>query len=174
MATTNKILYPSTSTVALTLSLGALADDNTNGIAGRASTAVDNTTNQDLDHILSGYIKAGTTPTAGRTIEVWVYAPIVIASGTPTYPDSITGSDAAKTFTSRNILVGGLALAAVLTVDATTGNVYPIKPVSIASLFGGVLPPFWGVWVLNRTAVALDATNGNHVLNYERIQSQGV
>ncbi|WP_342617226.1 hypothetical protein [Rhodoferax sp. GW822-FHT02A01] len=174
MATTNKIFYPSTSTVALTISLASLADDNTNGIAGRTSTAVDNTTNLDQDALLSGYIKTGTSPTAGRTIEIWLYAPVSIASGTPTYPDSVTGTDAAKTFTSRNILQYGLRLAATLVVDATTGNVYPIAPISVASFYGYVLPPFWGAFVLNRTAVALDSTGGNHALTYERIQSQGV
>jgi len=169
-----KIKYPSTSTSAITISLASLADDNTNGIAGRASTAVDNTTNLDLDHLLSGYIKTGTTPTVSRTIELWLYAPVSIASGTPTYPDSITGTDAAKTMTSRNVLQSGLVWCKTITVDATTGNVYPIGQISVAAAFGGVLPPFWGVWVLNRTAVALDSTGGNHVLTYERVQQQTV
>jgi hypothetical protein len=76
---TIKTLYPATSSVALALSLASLADDNTNGIAGRASTAVDNTTNVDLDHLVSGFVKLGTSPTAGRVIEVWAYAPLSIA-----------------------------------------------------------------------------------------------
>ena len=169
-----KVKYPSTSTQAVTISLASLADDNTNGVAGRASTAVDNTTNLDLDHLLSGVIRTGTTPTLSRTIEIWLYAPISIASGTPTYPDSISGTDAAKTMTSRNVLQGGLTFGAVLTVDATTGRDYPIKPFSVAAAFGGILPPFWGVWVLNRTAVALDSTGGNHVISYQRVQQQTV
>lgn len=174
MASTFKMVYPAINTIALSLNLASLADDNTNGIAGRSSGVVDNTTNLDLDHILSGFIKAGTSPTAGRTIEVWVWGAIQIVSGTPSYPDGITGSDANKTFTSRNILLSGLAPVRSITVDATTGNVYPIKPTSIASCFDGVLPPYWGIFILNRTGVALDATAGNHVLCYERVQQQSV
>jgi hypothetical protein len=169
-----KTKYPSTSTVALTISLASLASDTTNFTAGRESTAVDNTTNLDLDHLLSGVIRAGTTPTAGNRIEVWVYAPRSIASNVPTYPDVFDGTDSAETVTSRNVLFSALRLAHTIIVDATTDRDYFIPPISIASLFGGVLPQFWGVFVVNATGQALNATGGNHILHYNRIQSQTV
>lgn len=174
MATDFKMKYPSSSSTALTIDLSSLADDNTNGIAGRESTAVDNTTNLDLDHIVSGFITAGTSPTASRTIEIWIYAPVSTSAGTPTYPDVFDGTDSAETATSRNVLMGALKLAATLTVDSTSNRVYPVAPFSIAALFGGALPKFWGLFVINRTGVALHATGGNHVLHYERVQQQGV
>src|SRR5437870_5532261 len=102
MAADIKSKYPSTSTTALTLTLASLASD-TNLLAGRASTAIDNTTNVDLDHLLSGAIRTGTTPTVSTTIEVWVYSYLSIASGTPAYADGITGTDANKTITSTNV-----------------------------------------------------------------------
>lgn len=171
MATAVKIAYPATSTVALTLTDASLASD-TNLLAGRASTAVDNTTNLDLDHLLSGPIRTGTSPTVSTTIEVWVYAHSSIAAGVPTYVDSITGIDAAKTMTSLNVKNAALRLAALLTVDATTGRDYFIAPVSVASLFGGQLPPFWGVFLVHNTGVALNATQV--ALQYERVQAQTV
>lgn len=168
-----KIKYPSASTVAITcdLGVGPLASD-TNLLAGRASTAVDNTTNQDLDHLVSGVIREGTTPTVDRTIEIWVYSYQSIASGTPTYPDSITGTDANKTMTSRNVMYSTLVLLHAITIDATTGRDYPIAPKSIAALFGGVLPPFWGLFIVHNSAVALNATQV--ALQYERVQNQSV
>ena len=168
-----KIKYPATSTVAITCALGAgpLASDATL-LAGRASTAVDNTTNLDLDHLVSGVIRTGTSPTVSTTIEVWAYAPSSVASGTPTYPDSITGTDANKTMTSANVKQASLAWLATITVDATSNRDYFIKPTSVAALFGGVLPPFWGLFVVHNTGVAL---NGTQVaLQYHRIQSQTV
>jgi len=166
-----KVKYPANSTVALTHALASLASD-TNLLAGRASTAVDNTSNQDLDHLLSGVIRMGSTPTVNTQIEVWIYAPISIASGTPTYPDGITGTDAAKTMTSANVKFSALRLATTIIVDATASRDFSIAPISIAGLFGGVLPPFWGVFLTQNTGAALNATQV--ALQYNRIQSQTV
>ncbi|MDN8617856.1 hypothetical protein [Variovorax ginsengisoli] len=171
MAAQIKTSYPATSTVALTLTTASLASD-TNLLAGRASTAVDNTTNVDLDHLLSGAIRTGTSPTVSTTIEVWAYSYLSIASGTPTYADGITGTDANKSMTSANVKNAGLRLVTAITVDNTTGRDYPIPPTSIAGLFGGVLPPFWGIFVVHNTAVALNATQV--ALQYERVQAQTV
>jgi len=169
-----KLKYPSTSTVALTIGLASLADDNTNKVAGRESTAVTNTTNADLDHLLSGVIRTGTSPTAERTIEIWAYSYQSIASGTPTYPDVFDGTDSAETVTSRNVLLNLLRMVATLVVDNTSNRDYFFPPTSIATLFGGQLPQFWGVFVVNCTGVALNATGAQHVLVYDRIQAQTV
>jgi hypothetical protein len=170
-----KIKYPSTSTVALTCDLAALATNTQNVFtSGRESTSVDNRTNLDLDHVLSGKIRTGTSPTAGRTIAVYVVAPISISSGTPTWPDVFDGTDSTETVTSANVLNSCARLAHAITVDSTTGRDYFIPPISVASLFGGALPPFWLVYVAHDTAVALDATSGNHFLHYNRIQTQSV
>ena len=173
MAADIKTKYAATSSVALTCVLTSLASD-TNLLAGRASTAVDNTTNVDLDHLLSGVITTGTSPTVSTTIEVWVYSYHIITTGTPTYPDSITGTDANKSMTSTNVKNSALLRAATLTVDNTTARGYYFAPISIAALFGGTMPPFWGVYVVHNTGVALNSTAGNHVIHYERVLAQSV
>lgn len=166
--------YPASNadTVDLTITLASLATSSTL-LVGRESTAVDNRTNLDLDHLLSGRFKAGTSPTAATKIEVWVAAPTSIASGTATYPDTVTGSDAAITLTSDNVKFSALRLAWSTTVDSTTGRVYSMPPTSLASLFGD-LPPFYSVIVTHSTAVNLDSTAGNHKLCYHRVQKQTV
>jgi len=142
-------------------------------LAGRESTAVDNTTNLDLDHLLSGKIRVGTSPTASRVIEVWAYAPISIASGTPEYPDVLDGTDSDETMTSANVKASALRLVWSTLTDNTTDRDYFIPPTSIASLFGD-LPPYWGVFVTHDTGVALNATGSNHFLHYQRFQRQSV
>jgi hypothetical protein len=172
-----KIRYPSTSSVDLTISLTSLAANGSAGVftVGRASTAENNTTNLDLDHLLSGVIRTGTTtPVAGRSINVYAYASYITVTGTPTYPDSITGTDAAKTMTSANVQNSALKFVASITIDATAERDYVIAPVSIASIFGGVLPKFWGIFVAHDTGSNLSATGGACKLSYERIQSQTV
>lgn len=171
MATAIKSSYPSSSTVALTLTTASLASD-TNLLAGRASTAVDNTTNLDLDHLLSGAIRAGTSPTVNTTIEVWAYSYLSIASGTPAYVEAITGTDANKTLTSLNTKQAGLRRVSQIIITATSAVDYAIPPTSIANLFDGVLPPFWGIFVVHNTGVALNATQV--ALQYERYQGQTV
>lgn len=154
-----KLAYAASS--ALTISLASLASDATNLLAGRESTAWDNSSNKYLDLLLGGKITTGTSPTASRVIEVWAYAQV---EDTPTYPDVITGSDSARTLTSRDILYASLRLAASMATGASSNVAYWFGPVSIASLFGGVLPKKGGIWVVHNTAVNLNSTGSNHAV----------
>lgn len=168
-----KIKYPSTSTTAFTKALASLATSSTL-LAGWEVAAVDNRTNLDLDHLISGAITVGTTPTANTTIEVWAYAPQSISSGTPTYPDVLDGTSSAETLTNLGVKYGALRLVASLSVTAATSDVaYPFAPVSVKSLFGE-MPQFYGLFVTHNTGVNLNATESNHVLQYDRIQAQTV
>ena len=136
--------YPATSSVDVVISL-ASEPTNAQGVflAGQASTAVDNTATLDLDHLLSGVIVAGSVaPTVSRSINVYAYAASSTASGVPTYPDGITGTDASKTMTSANVMNSALKFVASITIDATASRAYTFAPVSMAGVFGGVLPKF--------------------------------
>jgi len=170
---TLKTLYPQSNadSVAITITLASLASST--AWAGRASTAINNTSNLDLDHLVSGKIKLGTSPTVSKTVQVYVYAAQSIASGTPTYPDGITGSDAAKTMTSANVAYACLRFLWAGTTDATTGLVLEMPPTSIAQVFGSV-PPYWGLFVVHDSGVNLDSTGENHSMQYQRIQAQSV
>jgi len=170
---TLKTLYPQSNadSVAITITLASLASST--AWAGRASTAINNTSNLDLDHLVSGKIKLGTSPTVSKTVQVYVYAAQSIASGTPTYPDGITGSDAAKTMTSANVAYACLRFLWAGTTDATTGLVLEMPPTSIAQVFGSV-PPYWGLFVVHDSGVNLDSTDENHSMQYQRIQAQSV
>ena len=167
-----QIRYPVADTVALTITLASLASTAAGVLlAGRESSAVNNTTSLDLDHLVSGRIRVGTSPTANRVIEVWAYAPIFISSGTPTYPDVLDGTDSDETLTSANVKASALRLVWSTLVDATSDRDYFIPPTSIAGLFGD-LPPYWGLFVTHDTGVALNATASNHTLQFQRIQRQ--
>jgi len=168
-----KLKYPQSSsdTVAITCAVASLASST--AWAGRASTAINNTSNLDLDHAVSGSIMLGTTPTVDKTVSVFAYAPTKIVSGTPTYPDGITGTDAAKTMTSAYVAEACLVWLWSGKTDATTGRVLDMPPRSIASAFG-FMPAFWGIFVTHDSGVALNSTSGNHFFHYERIQAQTV
>ena len=166
--------YPSANTVALTITLASLASTAAGVLlAGRESSAVDNTVNLDLDHLVSGRIRVGTSPTANRVIELWAYAPVEIVGGTPTYPDVLDGTDSDETITSANVKASALRPVWSTLIDNTTDRDYFIPPTSIASLFGD-LPPYWGLFLTHDTGVALNATGSNHAIHYHRIQRQSV
>jgi hypothetical protein len=152
---------------AITITLASLAT-NATWTTGRASTVVDNSTNLYDDAILAGKITCGTTPTAATIIAAYVWAQF---DETPTYPDAITGSDAAFSPSSAGVMPSYMRLAAPLSVDsATSDRAYTFTGVSVAQLFGGVLPQRWGVYVAHNTGVNLNATAGNHVISYQGVK----
>jgi hypothetical protein len=44
-----------------------------------------------------------------------------------------------------------------------------MAPISVASLFGGICPQAFSVFVTHNTAVALNATAGNHAIYQQAI-----
>jgi hypothetical protein len=144
--------------VEITVTLASLATSSTL-VAGRESTAIDNTSNKYLDYLVSGKVTTGTTPTVAKSIYVFVYASM---NDTPAYPDVFDGTDSAETVTSAEVRNAGLVLGAIMQVTATSNVSYFVRPFSIANCFGGVLPKFWGLFVVHDTVAALHATSSNH------------
>lgn len=152
-----KIEYGTSS--ALTITLASLASSSTL-VAGRESTAIDNTTNKYLDYLLSGKITVGTSPTTAKEIRVYVAALMEDS----TWPDVFDGTDSDETITNAQIRDSACKLAAVIGTVATSDVSYPFAPVSVSSLFGGSLPKKFVVFVTHNTGVNLNATGGNHAI----------
>ena len=164
MATSSNNYSSTTDTTALTITLASLATD-ANLLTGRESTVVDNTSNKYMDILLSGQITTGTTPTDAKSIEIWAYAPLKIATSTETYPDVLDGTDSAETLSSDDIKIQ-LARVSTISTDNTSDRNYPVGPVALAPAFGGVIPTHWGIFVTHNTGVNLNATAGNHWIHY--------
>lgn len=155
---TSTVNYSSNTTI--TMDLSALGSSAT-FVAGRESSQVDNTTNKYVDVLVSGSVSVGTTPTANTSILVYVYG--ADTSLATTAIDVLDGTDSAETLTNTGIL-NALRLGATIAVPANTSDVqYFVLPFSVASLFGGVVPKFWGLFVAHNTAVNLrsNAINTN-------------
>lgn len=148
--------------------LNSLASDS-NLLAGWQSLAVNNSSGGITgapwtDFLISGYLKAGTTPTAGW-VEIWAFGSI---NDTPSYPDVLQTSSppGAITLTSRSIVSSGLRPIATMINDTTTDHIYPFSCSSLRRAFGGVMPKYWGLWIVHNMVAALDSTIGNHLLSY--------
>lgn len=164
MATSN-VAYGSNT--AITISPASLATD-ANFLAGRESSEVDNTTNKYVDALVQGKVTVGTTPTANTYIQIYVWGANT-SLGT-TAIDVLDGTDSAETLTNSGVRLTMLRLGAVISVTAATSDVaYPFAPFSVAALFDGVMPKYWGLFVTHNTGVNLNATAGNHVFEYNGI-----
>ena len=135
----------------------------TSATAGREGTAIDNGATEDaIDAILGGFITTGTSPTASRQIEIWVYGSY---DGT-SYSGGATGSDAALTPQAEGLM----KLGVVIPTSATSNQKYTFCIGSVAALFGGTLPKKWGVYVRHNTGVNLNSTAGNHEIKHTPVK----
>ena len=144
--------------VTMTMTLASLASD-TNLVAGRESTAVDQKDTDDaIDCLVGGKVRTGTSPTASRQIEVWLYG----SYDDTTFSGGATGSDANLTPSEKTLM----KLLTVIPTGNTSDKDYQWGPFSVAQAFGGMLPVQWGVYIVHNTGVNLNATGGNHEIEY--------
>jgi hypothetical protein len=148
----------------LTCTLASLATSSTL-VAGRQSAVADNAaTDHALDAIVQAKITVG-SPTANTQIELWAFG---TGDGT-NYSGGAGASDANLTPTNKTTM----RLLEVIPVPNSTANVtYHSGPHSIQNAFGGTMPRKWGVFVVHNTGAALNATAGNHSIQYTPVQVQ--
>lgn len=154
---TQNIAYAGPTTI--TMDLSALASSTT-FVGGRESTEITNATTLYLDALVHGRFSVGTTPTLPCNLNVYVWgADVSIAT---TAIDVLDGLDSAETLTNSTVLTNALRLGASCPILVTTSNiVYDIAPFSVAQLFAGILPKFWGLFVAHNHTAALQTIAGN-------------
>lgn len=142
---------------AITFDISSLGTSAT-FVAGRESTQVDNTTTQYVDCLvnvdgITGH--ATTAPVVGQLIALYAWGSDTSLATTPI--DVLDGTDSAETL-SHVAVLNSLRFAGVSVVTvATAALVYYIQPFSIAALFGGIMPKFWGLYLAHNHAGALAA-----------------
>lgn len=139
--------------------------------AGRESTQIDNTSDLYVDAIVFGEVTVGTTPTADTSIIVYVWGSDRSLQTAGNEIDALDGTDSDETLANTGILNAAFHVGATIAVLHTTSDVtYHIKPFSVADLFGGVMPPYWGLYVAHNTGTALNSTSTNHRFVYRGIE----
>jgi hypothetical protein len=111
-----------------------------------------------MDYLLSGKITVGTSPTTAKLIEVW----LVGLMDDSNFPDVFDGTDSVETITSNGVKNAICKLATIIETESTSDRTYPFGPISVASVFGGVVPKKFIVFVTHNTAVNLNSTGSNH------------
>jgi len=154
---TIKPSYPASGT-AVTITLASLASGS-----ARASTAIDNTTNLNVDYRVQIKAKTGASGTSATGYMNWYI--VDSTDGGTTYGEGATGSDAAITLT-----VPTNAKLLATTNMVTNATTYIGDGGSVAALFNGNCPKKFAVVASNQTGHALDATGTNFVVQCESIQ----
>jgi hypothetical protein len=140
---TLKTLYASSASITITLnSLGSGA--------ARESTVIDNGTNKYLDAHVRVTVNVGSV-SGSPLVHIYAYG----SEDGSLYPDPLTGADAAVTLEDPTVLRHAIAIP-----TPTSSKAYESDVISIARLYGGVLPRKWGIVVVNTTGAAL-AGSGN-------------
>lgn len=164
MATTT-VSYSANTTITMDLaSLGS----NATFVQGRESNQIDNTSNKYIDCTVSGFVSVGTTPTPNTVIAIYVYG--ADTSLATKNLNDLTGTAGDASLSNTGIL-NALRLGATIAVPVNTSDLeYIVLPFSVASLFGGVMPKFWGLYVAHNTVAALRSTNNTNQFDFVGIK----
>lgn len=122
-------------------------------IAGWESNQVDNTSNLYRDYLISGLLKMAASNNKAGTIKIFIVALIADA----TWPDVFDGTESTETITSTGIRDSICKLGATINVTADASVSYPFGPFSVASLFGGVCPSKFVVFITGDGATSNNA-----------------
>lgn len=146
------------SNTAITFDISSLGTSST-FVAGRESTQIDNTSTNYVDAIVNVKGIAGhasTAPTIGQMIQLYVWG--ADTSLATTAIDVLDGTDSAETLGHVSVL-NSLRLAGAPAVTVASAALsYYIMPFSVAALFGGVMPKFWGLFLAHNHTGALAAS----------------
>lgn len=152
----------------------------TNGIASMATSAtlvagwetavIDNSSNKDLDILVSALVTVGTTPTANTVIEIHS----VSMRDDSTWPDVFDGTSSAETITNVGMKDNICQPLGFLNCSAATSNIgYEMSKQSLASRYGQICPDKSTLFVTHNTAVNLNSTAGNHVFTQQSVYIVG-
>jgi hypothetical protein len=141
---------------AITITLNSLTNGSGSYGAGQSSAYVDNSVNLYLDALVQVQIKTSASALANdQAVYVYAYGS---SFGTTSgdFTDGITGSDGAFTGTNPpNARLLGV-INAVATSTTYTGG-----PWAASLAFGGTLPEYWGIYVVNYTGQALNSSGNS-------------
>lgn len=159
------LTLPQSGDTAITFDISSLGTSST-FLAGRESTQIDNTSNAYADVMV--YVKpitghASTAPTVGQMIQLYLWGSK--ESLATTAIDVLDGTDSAETLSHASILYSLKWVASPTVTVATAGLTYHIEPFSVAALFGGIMPKFWGLFLSHNHTGAL-AANQSALFSY--------
>lgn len=137
--------------------------------AGWKSNAIDNSANLYLDALVSIELAAvNTTPASYKQINLYAYSLIEGSAYASTGDGTIDGTEGTVTFPDITTLVPVIPILGWVS--------YPVQnkainspAFSVAKAFGGILPPKWGIAMINYSGMTLSVTNIYYIECYNTV-----
>lgn len=160
MATTT-ITYRTSTAPTVTALNGGISSSAT-WVAGWTSGTIDNTTNKDVDILISGSLVAESSGLSAGEIRVYSYAMLDDSTWPDVFSAGTEGTEGTATIHDTNILASNFRLLWATATDTTASQVYPFPKTSLAALYGGVCPAKSAIFVTQSTGTTLE-TSGNAI-----------
>lgn len=137
--------------------------------AGWKSNAIDNSTNLYLDALVSIELAAvNTAPANSKAIFLYAYSLVEGTAYASTGDGTVDGTEGTLTFPDITTLPCALPLLG--TIPYPVQNKAINSPAfSVARCFGGVLPPKWGVAMVNHSGQTLNVTNIYYIEQFNTV-----
>lgn len=155
-----------TETTITTTSLDSLANSAT---AGWGMGYIDNTTNKYQDISLNFLLKfANTAPANNKAVSIYLFGGnnATDLGTTGATSGGACGTVGALTFPDISTLPNNLIMAGYIQHPINFASDTQKKTLQLARFFGGTIPPYWGVALVNYSGAALSTGN---VLKYTGI-----
>jgi hypothetical protein len=155
------LTYRASANLTVTGLAGGIASSAT-WIAGWSSGTIDNTSDKDLDKLVSAKFTLESAALAAGEIRVYVYTMLDDATWPDLFSAGTEGAEGAATIHDTEQRDSSLTLLWNTFTDTDASGIYFMPMRSVAALFGGWLPPKFALFVTHSTSAALE-TSGQQV-----------
>jgi hypothetical protein len=131
-------------------------------VAGWTSGTIDNTSDKDLDKLVTAKFTLESAALAAGEIRVYAYAMLDDSTWPDLFSAGTEGTEGTATIHDTEQRDSGLVPLWNTYTDTDASGVYCMPPQSLAAAFGGWLPPKVALFVTHSTSAALE-TSGNQV-----------
>jgi hypothetical protein len=137
--------------------------------AGWKSNVIDNTSNKYLDALVTLKLAAvNTAPANAKGVFLYAYSQGDGSTYASTGDGTIDGSEGTVTFPDYSSLP--IVLPVLGFVPYPVQNKVIISPAfSVARCFGGILPPKWGIAMINHSGMTLSVTDIYYIEHYKTV-----
>lgn len=143
----------------------------TSATAGWMSNAIDNSSNLYEDALVTIELAAvNTAPANSKAIFLYAFAVVDTAGSAYTSSGSATPNGSEGTLTFSDVTANSIPMPLLGIIPYPTQNIaLNGGPFSVAKCFGGVLPPKWGVAMINHSGMTLNVTNIKYIEQYNTV-----
>jgi len=151
-----KIQYAASANLTVT-NLAGIASSAT-WVVGWTSAYIDNSSNLYMDYLITGQFTVESAGLSAGEIRVYVYTELDDATVMDLFSSGTEGTEGTATITDTEIRDSGFVLARAILTDTTASRVYGFRAFSVASLFGGICPRKFAIFVAQSTGTTLETT----------------